>query len=162
MKNDQFVEGLLEGCKKANCECTCCDGDQVEEWVNEYFAFHERTKDYLAEIGIKISFVGDRVRFENCSDGKECKFLKFSLNKDIDPRPIDCKIFPYVVDWEDIDFDNKIVHLYYWDKTCPLTKKDLVPESFRKEVESIIKRDFAVLFYGTRFKVVFVNDIKTK
>jgi len=162
MQKQQFVEGLLVGCKKSNCECTCCDDGQVQEWVNEYFAFHERAKDHLIKAGIKIKFVGDRINFKNCSDGKKCKFLKYSLNRDVDSRPIDCKIFPYAVDWENIDFNNKVVHLYYWDKTCPLTKNNSVPESFRKEVEAIIKRDFAVLFYGARFKVEFINDICKK
>lgn len=150
---------MLIGCKKCLCENTCCDDDQVEEWINEYFAFHERIKDYLVSRGIKINFVGDRVRFLNCSDGKECKFLRYSLNKSIDPRPIDCKIYPFVVDWESIDFDKKIVKLYYWDNECPLVKTNTIPLKFRKEVETIIKRDFAVLFYGTRFRVKFIDKV---
>jgi len=159
---EQYVEGKLEGCKKELCEITCCDDDQVEEWVNEYFEFHERMKDHLTSIGIKIEFIGDRVKFENCSDGKECKFLKYSLNKDIDQRPIDCKIFPFVVDWDAIDFDKKIVKLYYWDDDCPLVKAKSIPESFRREVETIIIRDFTVLFCGARFKVEFVNEVYKK
>ena len=159
---EQFVEGKLEGCKKDSCEDTCCDDDQVEEWANEYFAFHERIKDHLASVGIKIEFIGDRIRFKNCSDGKRCKFLKHSLNKDIDPRPIDCKIYPFCVDWDSIDFDKKIVKLYYWESSCPLVKNNSIPINFRKEVENIIKRDFAVLFYGARFKVEFINEVHKK
>ena len=162
METEQYVEGKLEGCKKDSCEDTCCDDDEVEEWANEYFAFHERIKDHLASVGIKIEFIGDRVRFKNCSDGKRCKFLKYSLNKDIDPRPIDCKIYPFMVDWDSIDFDKKIVRLYYWDGSCPLVKNKSIPDDFRKEVETIIKRDFAVLFYGTRFKVEFINEVHKK
>ena len=162
MKSKQFVEGALKECKKDFCEDTCCDDDHVEEWANEFFAFHERMKDHLTSNGIKIKFAGDRVQFKNCSDGKRCKFLKHSLNKDIDPRPIDCKIFPFWVDWNSIDFDKKIVNLYYWDDSCPLVKNNSVPNEFRKEVENIIKRDFAVLFYGAIFTVNFVNKPKGK
>ena len=149
----------MEGCKKSHCKDTCCDNDQVEEWVNEYFAFHERIKDYISSLGIKINFIRDRVRFKNCSDGKKCKFLEYSLNKDIDPRPIDCKIYPFAVDWDSIDFNRKIVKLYYWSNSCPLVKNNSIPLEFRKEVETIIKRDFAVLFYGARFTVKFVSNV---
>lgn len=156
---EQFMEGKLEGCKKEKCGCTCCDEDQVEEWVFEYFAFHERYKDYLESIGVKLNFVGDRVQFKGCSDGKRCKFLTKSLNKDIDARPIDCKIYPFVVDWKAIDFDKKIVRLYYWDDECPLVVNKKIPDSFRREVEKIIKRDFGFLFYGANFKVEFVEEV---
>jgi hypothetical protein len=155
----QYVEGLIKNCHKEKCACTCCDYDQVEEWVEEYFAFHERMKEHLLKHGIKLNFVGDVVQYENCSTGKECKFLKYSLNKDIDSRPIDCKIYPFVVGWKTIDFDKKIVNLYYWDNDCPLVKKNSVPASFRKKVEEIIKRDFAALFYGAKFKVKFINKV---
>jgi Fe-S-cluster containining protein len=117
----------------------------------------------LISLGIQISFFGDKVQFKHCSDGKNCKFLKYSLNKDIDPRPIDCKIYPFAVDWKEIDFDKKIVRLYYWESNwedcCPLVKKNAIPESFKKEIEAIIKRDFAVLFYGARFSIEFVNEV---
>jgi hypothetical protein len=159
MSKKQYVEGLIKRCQKAKCACTCCDNDEVEEWLFEYFAFHERMKDHLTSIGIKIDFFGDRVRFTNCSDGKDCKFLKYSLNKDIDPRPIDCKIYPFVVDWPSIDFDNKIVRLYFWDKDCPLVKNNKISQEFKKEVENIIKRNFAVLFYNAQFKIKFSNKI---
>lgn len=159
MLKEQYTEGKLEGCKKELCACTCCDDDKVEEWVDEYFAFHEKYKDYLKSLGIKITFTGDRVRFKNCSDGKQCKFLKYALNKDIDPRPIDCKIYPYCVDWKSIDFDNKIVNVYLWDKDCPLVKNNKIPEAFRKEVAKILKRDFGILFYGVRFKIRFINKV---
>lgn len=156
MGKKQFIEGALKDCKKAGCLNTCCDNDRVEEWANEYFAFHERMKDHLTSHGIKIGFCGDRVRFKNCSDGRKCKFLKYSLNKDIDSRPIDCKIYPFAVDWNSIDFDRKTVKLLYWDSDpCPLVKSNRIPEGFRKEVESILKRDFAVLFYGARFDIKF-------
>ncbi|MFH0857012.1 MAG: hypothetical protein V1860_03890 [bacterium] len=155
----QHLEGELPECAKALCECSCCDNDQIEEWTNEYFAFHERMKDHLISKDVKIEFIGDRVRFINCSDGKKCKFLKYSLNKDIDPRPIDCKIYPYVVDWENIDFDRKTVNLYYWDNDCPVVKSNLISDKFKKEVENIIKRDFAFLFYGARFNVKFYNKV---
>ncbi|MFH1664269.1 MAG: hypothetical protein ABH986_05725 [archaeon] len=162
MNKEQFVEGKLEGCEKEFCSQSCCDDDKVEEWTNEYFAFHERMKEHLLSAGIKIHFAGDRVRFTNCSDGRECKFLKYSLNKDIDPRPIDCKIFPFTVDWESIDFNKKIAKLDYWDKSCPLVKSNNIPKEFLKEVEGIIKRDFAVLFYGARFEVKFPADLNKK
>jgi hypothetical protein len=159
MAKKQFVEGALKHCQRSSCKNTCCDDDQVEEWVNEYFAFHERIKDYLLSLGIKIFFKGDRVFFKNCSDGKNCKFLKYSLNKDIDPRPIDCKIYPYEVDWDTFDSGKKIVTLHYWDNDCPLVRKNAIPEKFKKEVEYIIKRDFAVLFYGSKFEVKFKNKV---
>lgn len=148
-----------ERMQKNSYEDTCCDDDQVEEWVNEYFAFHERIKDHITSLGIKIRFAGDRVQFKNCFDGKRCKFLKYSLNKDIDPRPIDCKIYPFCVDWNSIDFNKKIVKLYYWDDSCPSVKNKVIPDDFRQEVETIIKRDFTVLFYGARFKVKFIDEI---
>lgn len=156
---EQYIEGKLKGCEEDSCKDTCCDDNRVEEWANEYFAFHERIKDYLVSLGVKIEFTGDRVRFKNCSDGKSCKFLIHSLNKDVDPRPIDCKIYPFAVDWNSIDFDKKIAKIYYWDKECPLVKNNSIPQEFKKEVENIIKRDFAVLFYGARFKIEFVNEI---
>lgn len=159
MQKKQYVEGNLEGCKKCACPVACCDDNQVEEWTGEYFAFHERMKDYLLSLGIKIEFVGDRVRFKGCSDGKKCKFLTYSLNKDIDPRPIDCKIYPFAVDWNSIDFDKKIVRLYYWDLGCPVLENHGIPDLFRKEVETIIKREFLVLFYGARFSIEFVNEV---
>jgi len=59
----QFLEGKLEGCRRVNCPRSCCDADRVEEWVNEYFLFHERMKDHLESVGIKIFFLGGRVRF---------------------------------------------------------------------------------------------------
>jgi len=161
MKRKRFAEGTLEGCLGASCPTPCCDDDRVEEWVNEYFAFHERMKDHLTSHGVKIRFAGDRVRFTDCSDGKECKFLKYSLNRDIDQRPIDCKIYPFAVDWENIDFDKRIVRLYWWEndpkKFCPLVKSDAIPVEFRREVENIIKRNFAFLFYGAGFDVKFFN-----
>lgn len=155
----QFIEGKLRGCKKSACKQHCCDDDEVQEWVDEYFAFHDRMKDYLKSLGIKIEFRDDRVNFKNCSDGRNCKFLKYSANKDIDPRPIDCKIYPYEVDWDSIDFDNKVVSLYYWDNSCPIVKKRAIPKNFKQEVEGIIKREFAVLFHGARFSVKFVNRV---
>ncbi len=158
-EDKQLFEGKLTGCRREKCGCSCCDDGHVEEWVNEYFLFHEEIKENLVSHGIKISFDGDRVNFKNCSTGKECKFLKYSLNKDRDPRPIDCKIYPYCVDWKNIDFDNKIVRLYLWDKECPLSKKGKIPDSFKIEIEDIIKRDFAVLFYGSIFKVTFINKL---
>lgn len=155
----QFMEGKIEGCQGHRCQDTCCDDDKVEEWVNEYFAFHERQKDYIESLGIKIHFIDDRVFLKHCSDGTKCKFLKHSLNKDVDPRPIDCKIYPFVVDWKSIDFDKKIVNLYYWDDECHLVREKSIPKEFRDEVVTIIKRDFAVLFYGARFNVKFINEI---
>jgi hypothetical protein len=157
MPKEQFIEGLIENCAKYDCAKSCCDDDQVEEWVNEYLAFHDKLKEHLISSGIKLSFVGDRVRFSNCSDGKMCKFLKYAIDKDIDPRPIDCKIYPYEVDWKTIDFDKKIIKLHYWDLSCPLVKKNSIPKKFKEDVEKIIKRDFATLFYGTQFKVEFVD-----
>ncbi len=162
LKRKQFFEGKIKGCKGIKCGCSCCDDDMVEEWVNEYFLFHEALKDLLESHGVKIIFAGDRVRFKNCSTGKECKFIKYSSNKDRDLRPIDCKIYPYQVDWGSIDFDKKIVNLYFWDKDCPLTKNNKIPQDFKKEVEAIIKRNFAVLFYGANFKVRFINKTNEK
>ncbi|MFA6184083.1 MAG: hypothetical protein WC682_03195 [Parcubacteria group bacterium] len=159
MSKNQYMEGKLAGCKKNKCKNTCCDDYRVEEWVDEYFAFHERMKDHITSLGIKIKFKKDRVNFENCSDGKDCKFLKYSINKDIDPRPIDCKIYPFAVDWKDIDFDKKIVHLYYWDDECPLIRNNAIPNEFRQEVEANIKRDFATLFHGARFNVKFIDKV---
>ncbi len=162
MGTDQYIEGQLKGCSRDSCKETCCDDDEVQEWVNEYFAFHERIKGHLISKGIQIKFNGDRVNFKNCSDGKECKFLKYSLNKDVDSRPIDCKIYPFVVDWDSIDFDKKTVRLHYWDDSCSLVKTNSVPKEFRNEVENIIKRDFALLFYGARFSVEFVDKVYKK
>ena len=157
MKKQNF-EGKLRNCKRDLCTCSCCDDDEVQEWIIEYLSFHERFKDLLIEQGISINFIGDRVFFKNCSDGHQCKFLKYSLNKDIDPRPIDCKIYPFVVDWKSIDFDKKIIKLYYWDNTCPLTKKRIA-NSFKTTVENILKRDFAFLFHGAQFKIKFMDKI---
>lgn len=161
MSKKQFIEGELRGCKKNLCEDHCCDDDEIVEWVSEYFAYHERMKDHLAAKGIKIEFIEDRVKFKNCSDGKNCKFLKYSLNKDIDSRPIDCKIYPYMVDWETIDFNKRVVRLFYWDNDCPIVKNNSIPISFKKEVETIIKRDFSVLFYGCRFTIKFIDKVKS-
>lgn len=157
MPKKQLFEGKIKKCKRQNCRCSCCDDNEVEEWVIEFFAFHERMKDYLVSQGIKIEFAGDRVRFKKCSDGKNCKFLKNSLNKDIDPRPIDCKIYPFAVDWGTIDFDNKIIKVFYWDKTCPLIKNKSLSPEFKKEVENILKRDFTLLFSGAQFSIKFID-----
>jgi hypothetical protein len=154
----QVFEGKLKICKREKCEYSCCNDDEVQEWVIEFLAFHERLKDFLKKQGINIIFTKDRVFFKNCSDGHQCKFLKNTLNKDIDPRPIDCKIYPFTVDWETIDFDKKIVNLYYWDNECPLIKKK-IPQSFKKKVENILKRDFAFLFYGINFEIKFIDKI---
>jgi len=155
----QLFEGKIQGCQQYKCGCSCCDEDQVEEWANEYFLFHEPIKENLIAHGVKMIFNGDRVEFKNCSTGTECKFIKYSLNKDRDARPIDCKIYPYCVDWNKIDFNNKVVNLYYWDNDCPLVKNKKIPEKFKKEVVDIIKRDFAVLFYGAIFDVNFINKV---
>lgn len=158
-ENSQYFEGKLRWCNREQCWCSCCDDDQVEEWISEYFLFHERMKEYIESLWIKTEFAGDVVRFSKCSTkNKECKFLKHSLNKDIDMRPIDCKIFPYAVDWQLIDFDKKIVWLCYWDRTCPIVAKNSIPDDFKEEVKNIIKRDFAVLFYWARFDVRFTNE----
>lgn len=152
-------EGKLDGCKGSKCNNCCCDDDLVEEWICEYLAFHERMKDHLLSKGIKIEFINDRVKYRNCSDGKECKFIKYSLNKEIDMRPIDCKIYPYIVDWNMVDFDKRVVKLFYWDDDCPLVRSNSISKEFKKEVENIIKVDFGILFYGLRFKVKFMNKV---
>jgi len=156
-KNKQFVEGLIDECAGAKCSCSCCDDEMVQEWIVEYFKFHERLKDHLKKHWIKIKFIKDRVEFKNCSDGKKCKFLKYSLNKDIDPRPIDCKIYPFSVDWHNIDFDKKIVNLYLRWMECPIIKMRASLEKFKKQVEYIIKRDFATLFEWLDFQVKFIE-----
>lgn len=157
-KKQQIVEGKLRICPKENCPCSCCDDDEVQEWAIEFFAFHEKIKELLKENGIKIKFIKDRVFFKNCSDGKQCKFLKYSPNKNIDPRPIDCKIYPYAVDWETIDFDKKVVNLYFWDNECPIANKN-IPKSFQKSVKKILSRDFTRLFNGAKFTFTFNNKI---
>jgi hypothetical protein len=154
-----YKEGKLKGCEKSKCVSCCCDDDRVEEWIIEYVAFHERMKDYLLSLGIKIEFINDRVQYHNCSDGEECKFIKYSPNKDLDLRPIDCKIYPFAVDWNTIDFDKKIIKLYYWDGDCPLVASKAIPENFKKEVENIVKYNFAELFCGMRFKIKFINKV---
>ena len=35
MSDEQYMEGKLAGCQEATCDCSCCDDDQVEEWVND-------------------------------------------------------------------------------------------------------------------------------
>lgn len=160
MAKGQYFEGKLNKCHGVACNQCCCDDDQVEEWFVEYFAFHDRMKDYLKSLGIEINFKGDRVEYKNCSDGKNCKFLKYSLNKQIDPRPIDCKIYPFKVDWDTIDFDKKIVYLYFWDETCPLIKEGKISKSFKTEVENIIKRDLAALFNSAVFTVKIISKLK--
>ncbi|MCX6761271.1 MAG: hypothetical protein NTY33_00275 [Candidatus Moranbacteria bacterium] len=159
MARKQLKEGKINGCKGYRCSSCCCDDDLVEEWALEFMAFHDRMKNYWLSKGIKIEFLDDRVRFRNCSDGKECKFITYSPNKEIDSRPIDCKIYPYLVDWDTIDFDKKIVHLYFWDEDCPLVKDGLVSQKFKKEIEEIIKYNFSLLFHGAKFEVRFVNKI---
>jgi Fe-S-cluster containining protein len=156
MHKGQLTEGRLASCRRAKCLECCCD-DGTEEWIVEFFAFHGRMKDHLRSLDIEIEFHNDRVRFKGCSDGESCKFLKHSLNKGIDPRPIDCKIFPFVVDWDTIDFDKRVVRLYLWDRSCPLVRKNLIDRDFRRDVEAIIKRDFSLLFYGAGFSVEFVE-----
>ncbi len=152
------AEGKLTGCYGHLCGCGCCDDDQVEEWVVEYFAYHDKIKNYLISRGIEIEFADDRVRFHNCSDGKNCKFLKYSTSSGVDIRPIDCKIYPFAVDWHTIDFDKKIVYVYYNDDLCPLYKAGKITDDFKKEVEKILRRDFAFLFYGTNFEFVFKDE----
>ncbi|MDO9399274.1 MAG: hypothetical protein Q7T79_01105 [bacterium] len=162
MTKKQFKEGELEGCLGAKCNSCCCDDGLVEEWIIEYMAFHDRMKDFLISHGIKIKFIDDRVKYSNCSNGKECKFLKYSLNKEIDLRPIDCKIYPFLVDWNTIDFDKKIVNLYYWGNECPMVKNKTISKEFKNKVEEIIKSNFAFLFHSASFNVVFMNKVFKK
>jgi len=162
MSKKQFKEGKIVGCLGAKCNKCCCDDDLVEEWIIEYLAFHDRMKDFLISKGINIEFINDRVKYRNCSDGKECKFIKYSTSKKIDSRPIDCKIYPFIVDWNMIDFDKKIVNLYYWDNDCPMVKNKNISVEFKKEVEEIIKNDFSFLFHGARFKVKFMDKVFKK
>jgi hypothetical protein len=150
------VEGAFAACKRNKCRHSCCDRKGVEEWVVEYFAFHERVKDFLKSLGIEILFRNDRVVFRNCGDGKGCKFLRCGLNDDVDLRPIDCKIYPFFVEWNTIDFDKKVVRLLY-DRDCPVASKGRLPEDFKKRVRDVIRRDFSLLFYGADFRVVFTN-----
>ena len=157
MEQKQHMEGILEGCEGHDCLDSCCDDAQIEERTNEYLVFHKKLKDHLISHGVSIDFLNDRVRFSNCSDGKTCKFLKHSPNKGIDPRPLDCKIFPFVVDWDSVDFNKKSINLYSSDKSCPLVKNNAIPNDFKREVEVIIKRDMAVLFSNHEFKVNFMT-----
>lgn len=152
----QRIEGKLKDCKRNSCKHCCCDDGLVEEWIIEFFFFHQKVKDFLLKQGIKIKFLGDRVKFFNCSDGKNCKFLKYSLNNEIDLRPIDCKIYPFIIEWNTVNFDKKIINLYYWGDECPIIKKG-IPEDFKKSVESILKRDFAYMFNGAEFKINFTG-----
>lgn len=157
--NKKIAEGCLSVCKKEKCPVSCCDDVGVEEWVMEYLAFHDRARVFWESKGIKFKFKGDRVGVTNCSTGKECKFLKYSLSKDYDQRPIDCKIYPYFVDWEEIDFNKKKINLYFADFDCPLTKEQMPPE-FKDNVSRIIKRDFSLLFFGADFEVIFHDQCK--
>lgn len=162
MKKKQIKEGKLKGCLGMKCKCTCCDDDEVEEWINEYLFFHDRIKDFIKSKGIEIEFVDDRVRFKKCSDGKHCKFLQFPLNKGLDMRPIDCKIYPFAVDWHTIDFDKKIVNILYCDNDCLFVQKKLIDDDFRKEVVDILRRDFTLLFYGVDFEFRFAEQFIDK
>jgi len=155
----QKIEGQIATCKGSACSKTCCDDDEVQDWMHEYFAFHEPIKQLIKSWGIEIKFKGDRVNFKQCSDGASCKFLKYAPDKNIDPRPIDCKIYPFFVDWDNIDFDKKIVALYYWDHDCPLVRNKTIPDSFKEEVEQIIKRDFKKIFFGAVFEIKFINKV---
>lgn len=158
----QNKECVLIDCAKENCNCSCCDEDEVQEWIVEYLAFHHRMKDFLKDKGIKIVFKGDRVEYKNCSTGKECKFIKYATNKDIDSRPIDCKIYPYLVDWKDLDWEKGIVNLYFWDLGCPLVQKNKISKDFKDSITKVIKRDFSLLFYGIDFDVVFHDYVKNQ
>jgi len=159
MQKKQVKEGKLKGCRGYRCNCGCCNDQEVDEWINEYYAFHDQIKDAIVSRGIGMQFIGDRVFFTNCSDGKNCKFLDCSSDKSIDLRPIDCKIYPYAVDWDTIDFDKKIVKLYYWDKECPLANSNSISSEFKREVAKILDRDFTMLFFGAKFKFQFVNQV---
>lgn len=160
----QYMEGKLEGCLGKNCKSSCCDDKRVEEWIPEYSFFHASIKDYLISKGINMRFHGKRrdlVRFTNCSDpiDRSCKFLKYATNRDVDPRPIDCKIYPYAVDWKTIDFKKGIVKVYLWDRGCPLVKVNAIPESFRNQVNMILGRDFGRIFHGMKFEFKYVNKV---
>jgi len=37
----QKIERHLAQCRGSECEKTCCDDDEVQEWMPEYFAFHD-------------------------------------------------------------------------------------------------------------------------
>jgi hypothetical protein len=156
------MEGKLPGCKKTKCNYCCCDNDRVDEWIIEYAAFHEKIKKQLLKKGIKLSFYNDRIRISNCSDGKNCKFLTEPFNKTMDLRPIDCKIYPYAVDWNTIDFDKKIVNLYYWDYNCPMVTLRKISPKFKEEVKRIIQRDFSFLFHKMKFDIIFHDKILPK
>jgi len=156
---EQFLEEDLEKCKKMNCNANCCHNiSPIKEWIVEYFMFHDKIKNELISDGVKINFKEEKVFFENCSLGKmKCSFLKHSP-EGVDLRPIECKIYPYRVDWHSVDFDNKVVILFCIDENCPLVKDKTENEKYKKEIERIIKRDFALLFNGAQFGVAFFKD----
>ena len=156
---EQFLEKDLERCKKMNCNAECCHNiSPVREWIVEYFTFHDKIRDKLISSGVKINFKEDKVFFENCSPGKrECSFLKHSP-ENVDLRPLECKIYPYRMDWHNVDFDKKSVILFCVDGNCPLVRENKKDEEYRREIEKIIKRDFAKLFNGVEFEVQFFKD----
>jgi hypothetical protein len=155
---EQFLEEDLKKCKETKCDAKCCYNiSPVKEWVAEYFMFHDKIRDKLVSDGVKIDFREGRFFFERCFNKGKCSFLKHSP-EGVDLRPIECKIYPYRVDWHSVDFDNKIVILFCIDGNCPLVKDKAENERYKKEVERIIKRDFALLFNGAQFEVAFFKD----
>jgi hypothetical protein len=169
----QYMEGGLDGCLGNGCKVSCCDDKRVEEWVPEFSTFHRVFKDYLRSLGVNITFGvqievpgsrnnsvrQDLVQFTNCSEDGKCKFLRYAPNRDIDPRPIDCKIYPYAVDWKTIDWDRNVFKVHLWDNGCPVVESDSgIPQSFRDKVTYILKRDFKTLF-GADFSFEYVNEV---
>ena len=160
---EQFCEGCFSGCRKHGCYIeNCCKYNLNQGCVNEYFLFQEKMKDILILHGVDISFENGMVFYRNCVDGNDCKFLKYAPDKNVDPRPFDCKIYPYTFDWSSVDFNEKIVFVYCGDNHCPIVIDKKEDEEFRKEVKEIVKRNFALLFNGAKFRVQFFKGSEFK
>ena len=155
---EQFLEEDLKKCKETKCDAKCCDNiSPVREWVAEYFIFHDKIRDKLVSNGVKIDFKEGKFFFERCFNKGECSFLKYSP-RGVDLRPIECKIYPYRVNWRGVDFNKKIVILFCINESCPLVKNKKEDKEYRKEIEKIIKRNFALFFNGAQFEVQFFKD----
>lgn len=158
----QYVEGLLRGCARSACSTSCCDNHRVEAWTPEWYAFHALQRNHFESYGVRFSQArdgrhrSDVIRFRNCSEDGRCKLILYAPDRDVDPRPIDCKIYPYAIDWESIDLRRNEVYVGFWDKTCPMIAQG-IPPSFRNQVTKILRRDLARLFNNTVFDMKFTG-----
>ncbi len=134
------MDGRLESCLGSFCPVSCCSrgyAEPIDDFFNSYLG---QNLDELWNLGIFFEFRDGKVWFKNCSDGEECKVLKY-LGDGGDVRSIVCKIFPYVHNWLQYG-DDKFPAVFL--KPCPATMPGhTVPKKFTTEVLRLVSEHYS-------------------